>query len=468
MRMIPGTLKAICVILAFLGVIQPAASGAAERPNVVVLLADDLGYGDLSCYGSPEIETPALDGLAAAGARFTDFYAGSAVCSPSRAALLTGRFPVRASVYSWIHSSHNMHLRDAERTLAEVLKGAGYKTAHVGKWHLSYDLAEGSGPDPDPGDQGFDHWVATGNNANPSHRDPKNFVRNGEPLGKIEGYSSHIVAEEAIGWLEDRKGSEKPFYLNVWFHEPHRKVAAPKELRQRHQDTRKPAYYGCIENMDRAIGRLLEKLEAIGAAEDTMVIFASDNGSYMRDPAGKSNGGLKGRKTQLWEGGIRVPGIIRWPGHVEAGRVIEEPAGLVDILPTVAEAVDAPLPDGVTIDGTSLLPLLENSAAFERGTPLYWFYSPSRPVCVIREGDWSLVADPTLELPRQNFFEEAFIGKVKRTGLTNFRLYNVRRDPAQKHNVAAEHPGRLEAMKREMIELHKDVVAEAYDWRRAE
>ncbi|MFG0296049.1 MAG: sulfatase-like hydrolase/transferase, partial [Maioricimonas sp. JB045] len=234
----------LCLIVILLALVSTTSADDA-RPNVVMLLADDLGYADLSCFDSPEVKTPALDGLAAEGAKFTHFYAGSAVCSPSRAGLLTGRFPVRASVYSWIHTSHNMHLRVEETTIAEVLKQAGYDTAHVGKWHLSYDLEDGSGPNPDPGDHGFDHWLATGNNAEPSHRNPNNFVRNGKALGEVPGYSCQIVADEAIGWLKGRSEPSRPFFLNVWFHEPHRKVAAPEELAARHADTKNPHYYGC-------------------------------------------------------------------------------------------------------------------------------------------------------------------------------------------------------------------------------
>lgn len=450
-----GRLLGLTAFLALAGAAAPSAP-----PNVVIFLADDLGYGDLSCYGSKENKTPVLDRLASQGAKFTDFYAACAVCSPSRAALLTGRFSVRAGVYSWIATSHRMHLRVQEVTLAELLKGAGYATAHVGKWHLGYHLADGSGPGPDPGDHGFDYWLATGNNASPSHHKPRNFVRNGRAVGEIDGYSCQIVVDEAIGWLERHRDASKPFYLNVWFHEPHQRVAAPKELTDRHKGRRLPAYYGSVENMDLAVGKLLKKLDEMGAADKTLVIFTSDNGSYMQG----SNGPLRDRKTKLWEGGIREPAIVRWPGRVRPGTVVGTPAGLVDLLPTVCAATGVAPPKDRTLDGASLLPLFEDKAV-ERSKPLYWFYSPSRPVCVIREGDWCLVADPTLELPKGNFFKEEYIGMVKETGLTNFRLYDVRKDPHQDRDVADREPERLEAMKKSMVELHREVVAEAFDWR---
>lgn len=435
------------------------ASGAA--PNFVLIMADDLGSADLSCYGSPETKTPALDKLAAEGIRFTDFYAACAVCSPSRAAFMTGRFSVRAGVYSWIATSHKMHLRREEVTIAELLKAAGYDTAHVGKWHLGYQLEKGSGDQPNPGDQGFSYWLATGNNANPSHRNPDNFVRNGVALGEVQGYSCQIVVDEAIRWLDNHRDKNKPFYLNVWFHEPHMRVAAPEKYRNRHLERERPDYYGCIENMDEAAGRLLAKIDAMGVTDNTFVVFTSDNGSYMPG----SNDPLTGRKTQLWEGGIREPGIMRWPGRIKPGTVTGVPAGLVDLLPTVCDIAGVDPPSDRTIDGVSLLPVFRG-AAMERRTPLYWFYSPSRPVCVIRDGDYSLVADPEIDLSRDNMFLEEYIGPIKETKLVNFRLYNLRDDAAQQKDLSAELPGLLRQMKEKMLAVHASVMKEAYDWRR--
>ena len=431
------------------------------KPNVVLMMADDLGYSDLSCYGSKENKTPALDKLAAQGMRFTDFYAASGVCSPSRAAFMTGRFSVRAGVYSWIHTSHKMHLRREEVTIAELLKGAGYSTAHIGKWHLGYDLEKGSGDGPNPGDQGFDYWMATGNNANPSHHNPNNFVLNGVALGEVSGYSCQIVVDKAIEWLDKHRDQSKPFYLNVWFHEPHMRVAAPEKYRNRHLNTKRPDYYGCIENMDNEVGRLLAKLDAMGVAGNTFVVFTSDNGSYM---AG-SNDPLRGRKTQLWEGGIREPGIIRWPGRVQPGTVDPTPAGLVDLLPTVCDVVGVSPPKDRTIDGTSLVPLFSGKA-LNRTKPLYWFYSPSRPVCVIRDGDYALIADPGIELSRDNMFLEEYIGPIKKTELINFRLYNLRADIGQESDVAESQSEVFRSMKEKLLALHADVVNEAYDWRK--
>ena len=436
-----------------------------EKPNIVILLADDMGYGDLGCYGSKIVHTPVLDKLASEGVRFTDFYAASAVCSPSRAALMTGRFSVRTGVYSWIHTSNKMHLHKDEISLATLLRSSGYSTAHMGKWHLSYDYQLKDSDCPgNPGSHGFDYWLATGNNASPSHHNPGNFIRNGEQAGIIEGYSSHIVVDEAINWLDHYRDKSSPFFLNLWFHEPHQPVAAPPELEEKYNHTKLPAYYGCIENMDMAIGRILYKLEEMGVAGNTIVIFMSDNGSYMKEG---NNGDLRGSKTTLWEGGIRVPGIIRWPGRIRKGTTENTPAGIVDILPTLCEITGTGLPENRKIDGVSLLPLFKGKS-LNREKPLYWFYSPSRPVCVIRDGDWCLTADPEMDIPRINLFNEEWIGMIKETGLANFRLYNLREDAGQQIDIAHDNPVVFEKMKKRMVELHEEVASVAFDWREFE
>ncbi len=481
-RLAASMLLAVSLI-AGTGLAPAAGAGQAEarRPNVVIFFADDQGYADLGCFGSEIVRTPVIDALAKGGARFTDFYAGSAVCSPSRASMLTGRFALRASVYSWIHPSQTMHLLQDEISYARMLQQAGYATAHMGKWHLGYSFYRGTGegpasgggptrldparPGPDLFDHGFDYWVATGNNAVPSHRNPENFVRNGQAVGPTEGYSSHLMVDEAINWLDEHRDPERPFLLNVWFNEPHGSggPTAPPEFTQRHADRPRPGYYAAIEYMDLAVGRLMNKLEELNETNNTLVVFTSDNGSYMDG----SNDPFRGRKTTLWEGGIRVPAVFYWPGVIEPGTIVTEPAGVVDILPTLAAVAGVDVPDDRTIDGVSLLPALRGERLI-RETPLYWFYSPSRPVCVIRQGDWSLVANPVIDLPRQNMFEEAFIGDIKATELTDFRLYHLRKDPGQQHDLAEQHPERFEAMKRTMQQLHREIMDEALDWREFE
>jgi len=434
---------------------------AAPRPNIVMLLADDLGYQDVGCYGGP-VSTPAIDALAARGTRFTDFYSGCAVCSPSRATLMTGRHHIRAGVYSWINdASQNSHLLPREVTLAEVLKQAGYATAHVGKWHLGLPTPERSKPTPDQ--HGFDHWFATWNNASPSHHNPDNFIRNGKPVGQLDGYACQIVVDEAIEWLDHHRDLEAPFFLNVWFHEPHAPIAAPEKIVQQYGKTQDQAaiYSGTIDNTDRAIARLLEKLKQMDAPENTLVIYASDNGSYRDD----RTGGLRGAKGMNWEGGIRVPGIFYWPGTIQADVAVTRPAGLVDVLPTVCGLLGIAQPAHVYWDGSDLSPLLTGQQEnFVRHQPLFWHLQKSRPIVAMRDGDYSLVADPDYELSRDNMFQEAWIPQIKQGGYTNYQLFNLRRDPRQTTNLAAEEPAVLERMKAQLLNINASIMADGPDW----
>ncbi len=428
-----------------------------KRPNILVLMADDLGYSDLSCFGSEEIKTPVLDRLAQEGLRFTDFYAAAPNCSPSRAALLTGRIPARVGMYSYVPRQTPMHLPDSEITIAELLKKQNYDTAHIGKWHLCSDLT--SGEFPTPSDQGFDYWFATENNAEPSHHNPTNFVRNGEKVGKIKGYSCQIVADEAIAWLNQHHNSQQPFYLNVWFHEPHRKVAAPPELLERHPNRNDAAYLACIENMDQAIGRILSELEEQGLAENTFVMFTSDNGSYHDG----SNGGFRGAKSWVWEGGIRNPTIMRWPGHIDAGTESHTPASLLDVLPTICGVTKTNLPKQRILDGVNLTPLFQNKS-IEREKPLFWYFYRTDPACAMREGQWSLIGYLDEKVPPGHSIRKEHMEYIQRSKLNRFELYNLEKDPTQSNDVSQEHPERLESLKKKMIALHSEVIQDGVTW----
>lgn len=436
-------------------------SAADKRPNVVMLLADDLGYQDIGCYGGP-VKTPTLDALAKSGTRFTDFYSGCAVCSPSRATLLTGRHHIRTGVYSWIHdASQKSHLLERERTLAEILKSQGYATAHVGKWHLGLPTSKYKKPTPDK--HGFDYWFATWNNAAPSHRNPTNFIRNGKPVGKLEGYSCQIVVDEAMHWLDKHRDKKSPFFLNVWFHEPHAPIAAPDPIVKKYGKLKDRAaiYSATIENTDRAIARLLEKLKQIDDIENTLIIYASDNGSYRDD----RTGGLRGRKGQNWEGGIRVPGIFSWPGRIKAGHEERNPAGIVDILPTVCGLLGISKPKNRHLDGSDLTPLLtDTSADFVRHQPLFWHLQKSRPIVALRDGNYSLVADPDYELSQSNMFKEAWIPTIKKGTYTNFRLYNLDKDPKQETDLSKKHPEVLARLKKKLLEINESIMKDAHDW----
>lgn len=386
---------------------EPQAAGAgpdAPRPNVILLLLDDAGWTDLGSFGGL-MRTPHLDRLAEQGMIFTDFHAPATNCTPARAAILTGRIPARAGILSYLPPNHVMHLRTEEITVAKLLQAEGYRTALFGKWHLS-DLRS---PDqPDPGDHGFDHWLATNNNAEPSHFNPVNFIRNGEPVGRMDGYSCHIVVDEALEWLGQTGAGQPgsaPFLACLWFHEPHQPIASPPELvrevRERHpsMSQRDAEYHANIENVDIAVGRLLERLDELGLADDTVIWFTSDNGPLNAF----SKGELRGFKSHVWEGGHRVPGIVRWPRRIQPGGVSRVPAGGIDFLPTLCDLAGIQVPADRAIDGASLVPLWEGrDDDFRRDTPLFWFFTGStrRWPCATGPGRWSRGPTmPTVQRP---------------------------------------------------------------------
>ena len=250
------------------------APADSARPNIVVLVADDLGYGDLGCYGHPRIKTPALDQLASEGARFTSFYAGAPICSPSRAALFTGRTPYRVGIRDWIKHDSGVFMPRSEVTIATLLKKAGYTTCLSGKWHLNSQF---NGVEPTPGDFGFDHWFATQNNT--SHIDPSNFVRNGKRVGPLKGHASTLVVDEALKFIAG--AGDQPFAVFVMFHAPHEQVATPEEYTSMYSDLDDPTmrdYYGSVSLIDAEVGRLLANLDEHGLRDQTLVLFTSDNG----------------------------------------------------------------------------------------------------------------------------------------------------------------------------------------------
>ena len=356
-----------------------------KLPNIILMVADDLGYNDLSFYrnvigvqseNSPTCQTPSIDNLAKNGMYFTDFYSGAAVCSPSRAALLTGRNKTRLGIYNWIPEGVPMHLESEEVTLAEMLKQKNYATGHFGKWHLTSDNML----QPEPLDQGFDYAFWTYNNAIPSHKNPTNFIRNRDELGKIKGYSSHLVVEEAMQWLDKHREDESPFYINIWFHEPHTKVAAPDSFKNRHKNNK--SYYGCIENMDYAVGRLMKFLTENNMDENTIIIFTSDNGSIHLG----SNDPLRGRKAFQYDGGIRVPFIAYWKGKILAGTKSNTVGHFTDVFPTIASITKSKISKDRGIDGENLSKvLLGTSKDYLRKDPIFFYRYFHDPICMLRQ-----------------------------------------------------------------------------------
>lgn len=488
---------AVCLPAAFLPTncrADAAKVGNRALPNIVVVLADDLGYGDLACYGHPLIKTPHIDRFAKQGLRLTDCYSAAANCSPARAGLMTGRTPYRIGIHNWIPLLSPMHVPREEITIATLLKRRGYQTCHVGKWHLNgrFNLPE----QPQPGDHGFDYWFSTQNNALPTHHYPENFVRNGKPVKvhrrfaeqakktrrpfqvqrypanghAAEEYAGHIVTDEAVFWLQNKRKPMQPFFLFVCYHEPHEPIASAKEyidLYPGFSHPTKSAHHGNVTQLDAAFGRLMQVLDDLKLTGNTLVLFTSDNGPAItaRHPHG-SAGPLRDKKGSLYEGGIRVPGIIRWPGHVQPGTVSHEPLSGVDLLPTLCEVSGIPLPADRKIDGASWLPILRGKS-IQRKTPLYWQFNVARsePKVAMRIGDWKILA--TLTGPKIKPFGDIRPEDqraIKTAELNTFELYNLRQDIGEKHDLSRQEPRRLKAMAAKLRKMYREVRDESRTW----
>jgi arylsulfatase A-like enzyme len=410
-------------------------------------MADDLGWGDPGFNGNTVIRTPHLDAMAAAGLRFTRFYAAAPVCSPTRGSCLTGRHPYRYGVFF----ANDGHLRDREVTLAEVLQAQGYATGHFGKWHLgtlSRDYSgKGTGRKPGanymtPGRSGFEEWfstefaVATWDPYDPANSHSKNYdVRalywhNGTNVTeKLEGCDSRILMDRALPFIGKAVAAGRPFLAVIWFHAPHAPVVAGPKYKQMYGQYSEDEqhYYGCITALDEQIGRLRAELRRLNVADNTMLWFCSDNGPEGRDGRQGRNRGsagpFRGRKRDLLEGGIRVPALLEWPGRVKRGQVTDVPCCTADYYPTVLDvlgftAQGQPEP----VDGISLRPLLEG-AMKERATPIA-FESAAQIALV--DNRYKLYS--------------ADRGK-------SYALYDLLADPGETKDLAAGDPARVAAMK---------------------
>ena len=427
---------------------------AKDKPtNFVVFLTDDLGWGDLACYGHSVIQTPNLDKFAKQGMRFTQSYSACGVCSPSRSSILTGRTPYRNGVWRWIPGGHQVHLRTSEITSAELLKAKGYETCHVGKWHLNGKFNSKDQPQPD--DHGFDHWMATQNNAAPNHRNPKNFVRNRKEVGEMIGFSAPLVVKEGVRWLKEKRDPKKPFFLNVWTHEPHLPIESdPKfmELYKEFEDEGIRQHHGNVTQIDHAFGNLMKALEELGETENTFVIFTSDNGPEGNGLKGRtrgSTGGLRERKRSSHEGGIRVPGIIRWPGQVPAGSTNRTPIIGSDVFSTILAIAGIPLPDDRTIDGVDIRPVFAEKE-LTRPVPLYWRNHLARADIhvALRDGEWKILGNASLD---------------------KFQLYHIEKDWQEKFDLVLAKPEKLAEMKEKLLTVHAQVEKEGpSEWWRNE
>ncbi|MDB5309269.1 MAG: hypothetical protein JWO38_3471 [Gemmataceae bacterium] len=435
-RLAPRARWVLGLLLAL--VLQSAGQTAepARRPNVVLIVADDLGQRDLGCYGSTYHKTPHLDRLAKDGARFTDFYAACPVCSPTRASIMTGKYPARLNLTDWLPGRpdrpdqklnrpvFNQHLPLEEVTIAEVLKAAGYTTGLIGKWHLGGDGF-------DPTRQGFglniagDHTGTARSYFAPFRN--KQGVMPGLETAPDGEYLTDRLAAEAETFIETNKG--KPFFLYLPHYAPHIPLRAKEDVVSKykgppvHGRQNHPVYAAMLESLDEAVGRVVKKLDDLKLSDDTLVLFTSDNGGLATLEgmpfAPTFNGPLREGKGYLYEGGIRVPMIAKWPAGVKPGTVVDTPACSIDFFPTLAEAGGA-RPAEARPDGVSLLPLFKGGKLTDR--PLFWHYphyanQGSKPGGAVRAGDYKLI----------EFYEDG-----------RRELFDVRKDLGESRNLIDE------------------------------
>ena len=415
-----------------------------QRPNFVIILADDMGYGDASCYPDSWLSTPNLDSLAEQGMRFTDFHSSGAVCSPTRAGLMTGRYQQRAGIPGVVFADpkQNRHhgLHDHEVTFSKLLKGAGYQTAVLGKWHLGYRKKF------NPLHHKFDQFrgYVSGNVCFISHCDRMGTADwwNGLVLAPEEGYTTHLVTKHAVNFIKQNK--DKPFCLYVAHEAVHSPYQGPNDkpvrgigkgrIKENERKDIKAAYREMMTEMDKGIGEVVATLKEQGIAENTLVFFFSDNGANRNG----SNGKLRGFKGSLWEGGHRVPAVAWWPGKIKPGSVTHEPAISIDLMPTMLDLANVELPKSHKLDGVSLAPvLLEGKQLKQRS--LYWGYNNKSAV---RHGPWKLLVGEK--------------GQGGRIG-----LYNLAEDISEKNNLAKQYPERVKQLQSALKAWKKNVATNA-------
>lgn len=430
---------------ALLGIMAGSANGQTRKmPNVVLILADDMGYGDLNCYGATRYSTPNLDKLAAGGIRFTNFYVSQAVCSASRAALLTGCYSNRVGIAGALNPNSLVGLNSQEETIAEVLKKRGYKSAIFGKWHLGFQ------PQFLPLQQGFDEYFGLpysndmwGYNINGEHKNP-----NYRPLKLIDGNKeikeitsmddqaqlTTQYTEHAVSFIDRHK--KEPFFLYMPYAMPHVPIAASNKFKGKSEQG---VFGDVLMEIDWSVGQIMETLTKNGLAENTLVIFTSDNGPWLNfgNHAG-SAGGLREGKGTSWEGGQRVPCIMKWPGHIPEGLVCNKIAATIDILPTLATITKAPLP-AHKIDGVNILPLMTGD---QNANPreVFLYYYNANCLEAVRKNQWKLV------FPHPSRTYEGFApgqdgagGKTSSVRVES-ALYDLRRDPGERYDVKESNP----------------------------
>ena len=405
----------------------------AVRPNLILILADDLGYGDLSCYGNQAFTTPMLDRMAAEGLRFTDFHSSGPVCSPTRAGLMTGRYQQRSGIPGVVNADFkaNRHhgLYPAEVTMPELMLDAGYRTAMFGKWHLGYRKKF------NPVHHGFEIFrgYVSGNIDYHSHVDRMGVFDwwNANQLENEEGYSTSLITQHALDFIERTR--EDPFFLYLAYEAPHDPYQGPNDppirvegkiVPNRYEPGRIPrAYREMVQVMDEGIGLILDALKRQGLDRNTLVFFFSDNGANRHG----SNGALRGYKGSLWEGGHRVPAIAWWPTVIPPNCFCDDLAISLDVMPTLMDLAGATLPDGHVLDGRSLKPAFLKGSLPDRSRSLFWAYGSKR---AMRDGPWKFFMDT--QQPDK------------------FQLFHLDEDEAEQVNLAPDHPEKSKRMRSDL------------------
>lgn len=453
---------------------------SAQRPNIVFILADDLGYGDFSAFNGGLSETPVLDGLLQESVCFTQHYAASCVCNPSRAALLTGRYPHRTGSIDTLEWRGLERLALRETTLADLLRRAGYVTGLVGKWHLgAFD------PRYHPMARGFDEAVCFRGGMHDYYQWRLEF---GYSVVRADGrYLTDVWTEEAVQFIQRHR--HEPFFLHLTYNAPHTPLQAPEEevrpfLEKGLFNRGVSTLYGMIRRMDRGIGRVLETLRRLGLEENTIVLFTSDNGPQFggqgEEKLDRFNCQFRGAKGSVYEGGIRVPMLVRWPAGAQGRREVHEMVHMCDWFPTLLAAVGLEPPRELRLDGVNVLPLLRGEPA-QVQTRRFWQWNRYTPLvtcnAAIRDGDWKLVRPAireAMEVPdihwlRVSMYEpEYFIQNGILRGEPERHvppppppeLFNLREDPLEQHNLADKYPSRVRSLLCALETWFEEVEAE--------
>ncbi|MEX2213748.1 MAG: sulfatase-like hydrolase/transferase [Phycisphaeraceae bacterium] len=450
------TLRSLALPLFIIALLlaPPAFAQTSAKPNIILCMADDQGWGDTAYNGHPLLVTPHLDAMAKSGLRFDHFYAAHPVCTPTRASVMTGRTPNRMGAFKWGHS-----LRPQEITVAEALKSAGYVTGHFGKWHIG---SVRSGSPVNPGASGFDHWLSAENFYD---IDPI-LSREGKAV-ELKGESSMIAADAAIDFMKAQQKAGKPFLAVVWFGSPHVPHRAADEDLAHYKGDKNAQWLGEITGLDRAVGKLRASLRDMNIADNTLFWYCSDNGGL--EPA--SSGG-RAKKGSIYEGGLRVPAIIEWPAKIKSPRIINAPAVTSDIYPTLLEIVGVKIDKQPVLDGVSLLPIIEGKDAVSRKAIGFWDHpttgigTPSDKMMTElleaqKNGDESAAPNHEKYLRKdageikQQYPEDTFPGHAAwlqypwklhrieaKNGKVTLELYNLKEDPMEAKDLAgSDGPG---------------------------